>query len=374
MTTARSVRATLNYTVDNGIPPDYYFYEPDPSVKLNPPGTDLREMEIHDAWAQRDALSLDREGFELHEFGAEFREFDSDPAIHERFYPQVIDFVKRHTGARRVVVFDHTIRKRMPADLKVQTEVQRPAVMLVHSDYTPRSGPQRVRDVLPEEADALLARLLIRDEVMDVQRLADDLPDGHARIERTDGVLENHLGAEFHLPRLSPRQRLDVAPIAQNRAFGGWQNARHHAPKRGFATAGFTNQADHFTFAHRQVHAVHRMHYFFAHRRAQALSDAPGKIQLLFKTARNVAQFQHRCGVHAASGASRWGCTQRASRPGRISASKGSVRQASEARRQRDRKAQPGGRFSKDGVMPGICRSASPRLLRLGTEPISPCV
>ena len=31
-----SVRATMNYSVDNGIPPDYYFYEPDPSLKLNP--------------------------------------------------------------------------------------------------------------------------------------------------------------------------------------------------------------------------------------------------------------------------------------------------------------------------------------------------
>ena len=158
MSLARSVRATLNYTVDNGLAPDYYFYEPDPSVQLNPPGTDLKEMAIEDAWPQRDALSLDREGFELHEFGAQFRDFDSDPAVHERFYPQVVDFVKRHTGAKRVVVFDHTIRKRLPADLKVQTEVQRPAVLLVHSDYTVASGPQRVRDILPGEADALLQR------------------------------------------------------------------------------------------------------------------------------------------------------------------------------------------------------------------------
>ena len=52
MTPARSVQATLNYTVDNGIPPDYYFYEPDPSVKLNPPGTDAHEMRIEDGWPQ----------------------------------------------------------------------------------------------------------------------------------------------------------------------------------------------------------------------------------------------------------------------------------------------------------------------------------
>ncbi len=151
-----AVRATLNYSVDNGIPPDYYFYEPDPTVQLNPPGTDPHEVDIHDGWPHVDRFSLDREGFELHDFIGRFDQFDDDASIRERFYGQVVDHVRRHTGAKRVVVFDHTNRKRLPADLKVQTEVQRPAVMLVHSDYTVASGPQRVRDILGREAEPLL--------------------------------------------------------------------------------------------------------------------------------------------------------------------------------------------------------------------------
>ena len=158
ITQTSTVRATLNYTVDNGIPPDYYFYEPDPSVKLNPPGTDLQEVEIHDGWAQAASFDADREGFMLRPFRAGFTAFDDDAAVKDRFYAQVEDFVKQNTGAKRVVIFDHTIRKRLPADLKQQTTVNRPAVMLVHSDYTIASGPQRVRDLLPDEADALLAR------------------------------------------------------------------------------------------------------------------------------------------------------------------------------------------------------------------------
>jgi len=158
MNTPTSIRATLQYTVDNGIPPDHYFYEPEPSVKRNPPGSDAREVEIHNAWPLVEQLSADREGFELHDFKARFDRFNEEAALHEQFYPQVIDFVKAHTGARRVVVFDHTIRKRLPDDLKEQTTVQRPAVLLVHSDYTPRSGPQRVRAILPAEADELLQR------------------------------------------------------------------------------------------------------------------------------------------------------------------------------------------------------------------------
>lgn len=157
-TQARTVRATLNYSVDNGQPPDYYFYEPDPSVKLNPPGTDAHEMAIENGWPNAARFSVDREGFEIHKFEAQFQDYDHEERVKGEFYEQVVRFVKRHTGAKRVLVFDHTIRKRLPADLKVQTTVQRPAVLLVHSDYTVTSGPQRVRDLLPEEAPDLLQR------------------------------------------------------------------------------------------------------------------------------------------------------------------------------------------------------------------------
>lgn len=150
------VRATLNYSVDNGRPPDYYFYEPDPALELNPPGTDAREVDIHNGWPEVNSLSADREGFELHPFGADFDAYDDETALRETFYPMVIDYVKRHTGARQVVIFDHTIRKRLPADLKAQTTVQRPAVLLVHSDYTVDSGPQRVHDIMGQQAEALL--------------------------------------------------------------------------------------------------------------------------------------------------------------------------------------------------------------------------
>ena len=152
-----SVRATLNYSVDNGRPIDYYFYEPDPELELNPPGTDAREVEIRDGWPMSDCFSVDREGFEIGRLDASFTDFDDDAATEAVFYPQVIDFVKRHTAARRVEVFDRTIRRRLPDDLSQQTEVKRPAVQLVHCDYTPKSGPQRVRDILLDEAEGLLA-------------------------------------------------------------------------------------------------------------------------------------------------------------------------------------------------------------------------
>lgn len=161
-----AVKATMNYTVDNGRPAAYYFYEPGPDDALNPAGTDPHEVAIHNAWSLRNQLSVDRQGFELHEFDSTFQDFDHDHQIREHFYPQVVDFVKRHSGAIRVEVFDHTIRRRQPpeqmvfsrpsTEFKQQTTVQRPAVLLVHSDYTVQSGPQRVRDIVPQDAERLL--------------------------------------------------------------------------------------------------------------------------------------------------------------------------------------------------------------------------
>lgn len=153
---ANKVLAELKYSADNGRPIDYYFYEPDPGLELNPPGTDGWVMEIEDAWPKVATLSTDREGFALSQFKGGFREFDDEDAIKATFYDQVIAFVKANTGAKRVVVFDHTIRRRLPADLNQQTTVKRPAVLLVHSDYTPKSGVQRVKDILPAEAETLL--------------------------------------------------------------------------------------------------------------------------------------------------------------------------------------------------------------------------
>ena len=153
-----SVRATVNYSADNGRPIDYWLYEPEEEVEKNPPGTDPQEVEIHDGWGMAGNLSADREGFEIGDFTSGFSTFEDDAAIRRDFYPAVVEFVKRHTGAKRVEIFDHTVRRRLPEpnDLSKQSDMNRPAVLLVHGDYTVKSGPQRVKDILPDEADELL--------------------------------------------------------------------------------------------------------------------------------------------------------------------------------------------------------------------------
>jgi len=60
--------------------------------------------------------------------------------------------VKEFTGAVKVHVFDHNVRYRRWRSAR--DGAQEP-VKVAHNDYTLKSGPQRVRDLLPNEADAL---------------------------------------------------------------------------------------------------------------------------------------------------------------------------------------------------------------------------
>src|SRR5262249_10876986 len=66
------------------------------------------------------------------------------------------ELVKQESGASRVVVFDHTLRT-ADDELRAAQKI-REVVRRVHNDYTEWSAPQRVRDILPDEAEALLAR------------------------------------------------------------------------------------------------------------------------------------------------------------------------------------------------------------------------
>lgn len=97
----------------------------------------------------------------MHDFAAKHSVWDDDEAVRSDFYPEVVDFLKKTTGAKRVLVFDHTIRSERNATKALTDEKntsQRSPVMLVHCDYTAESGPLRVRQLLGDEADDLLSR------------------------------------------------------------------------------------------------------------------------------------------------------------------------------------------------------------------------
>ena len=71
------------------------------------------------------------------------------------YYPEVEQLIKHESGAARVVIFDHTLRS--GDETEREAKLIREPVLSAHNDYTEWSGPNRVREILPDEAEALLA-------------------------------------------------------------------------------------------------------------------------------------------------------------------------------------------------------------------------
>lgn len=108
-------------------------------------------MTIRNGRPVADAFSLDREGFVLLKSPTAVADF-YDEGFRGIYDPEVEALVKQQTGAAKVVVFDHTIR--VQSDDKRREKKVRETVKLAHNDYTEKSGPQRVRDILGDDAEA----------------------------------------------------------------------------------------------------------------------------------------------------------------------------------------------------------------------------
>ncbi|MDE0028188.1 MAG: CmcJ/NvfI family oxidoreductase [Deltaproteobacteria bacterium] len=109
---------------------------------------------IHNARLLAGDLSLEREGFVLVRHDTQMKDFYDEEELRSVYYKETEELVKKTSGAKRVVVFDHTLRSGDEATREAK-QVGGP-VRGAHNDYTDWSGPQRVRDILPDEAEELL--------------------------------------------------------------------------------------------------------------------------------------------------------------------------------------------------------------------------
>jgi hypothetical protein len=121
---------------------------------------------IYDGRAILEELSLDEHGFLLTRHESTVVNFYDEQEVKTVYYPEVERLVKDLTGAVKVLVFDHNVRC-APMAKRGENGAQEP-VKSVHNDYTVRSGPQRVRDLL--EAAEAQARLQRRFAVINVWR------------------------------------------------------------------------------------------------------------------------------------------------------------------------------------------------------------
>lgn len=153
--TIPAIEATLNYLVDTG---EKIVTEAGAGGTADMRGgkLDPRRVVVRNARPLADGLMLDREGFRFVRHDTEVADFYDEADVRGVYYAEMEALVKAESGASRVVVFDHTLRTADNA-LREQRKI-REVVPRVHNDYTEWSAPQRVRDLLPDEAEALLRR------------------------------------------------------------------------------------------------------------------------------------------------------------------------------------------------------------------------
>ncbi|KAL8293538.1 hypothetical protein RQP46_000239 [Phenoliferia psychrophenolica] len=163
-------------------------------------------------------------------------DWDSDATIRSTYYQETIDLIKTVTGASKVIIFDHTIRKvERPGEETPDTPDSRKPVAKVHIDQTPASGRKRdaplaVADARTLKNDHLVPSRLLYEaptpegETFQVQHsdghrwyyLSDQSPDealflkcwdnaedGGARTPHTGFKDDKYVGKEVALPRQS---------------------------------------------------------------------------------------------------------------------------------------------------------------------------
>jgi hypothetical protein len=143
------VEADLNYLIQTGARPSRYSYsrEPRPGVQPHGDAYGTRRMPIFNArvTAPPGGLSLHCNGFELHQHSSELSDFSDPVAIEAIYYPESERLLKHLTGARRVIIFNHTLRD---SDDARASSVHEP-VRVVHNDLTFATGPRIVLQHAP---------------------------------------------------------------------------------------------------------------------------------------------------------------------------------------------------------------------------------
>ena len=162
------VEGTLDYLTPMTDVPTYYPHPGEPPVGVARYNgvIDQRNLRIHNVRPIAAGLSLERNGFTATRHLSAVQNFHDDEEVRRIYFPEIEALVAKALNASRVLVFDYSKRKRTvigssandaAAPSSSTGETKRP-FLRVHGDYTPISAPQRVRDLLRDEADNLLSR------------------------------------------------------------------------------------------------------------------------------------------------------------------------------------------------------------------------
>jgi hypothetical protein len=147
--------ATLSYFLDTKEMPVTVVAAPGESDKrLGGGESEPHQVTLRNGRLHLNEFALEKTGFRFVRHDTRVADFYDEDEIRRVYYPEMEAMIKAEAGAKRVVVFDHTLRT-ADDDLRQAAKI-RDVVRRVHNDYTEWSGPQRVRDLMGDEAEDLL--------------------------------------------------------------------------------------------------------------------------------------------------------------------------------------------------------------------------
>ena len=153
---SKAVTVGIPYTVDNGEILVNESFGPK-NIHGRRSGTvELKTMTLLNGRALGERLSLDEQGFVFVEHKTQVKDFFDENQLRTIYYPEIEELIRSQSGASRVVIFDHALRSGDEAER--EEKLVRNPVLQAHNDYTEWSGPNRLREILPDEADELLKR------------------------------------------------------------------------------------------------------------------------------------------------------------------------------------------------------------------------
>ena len=151
-------------------------YTEKPWAKVDGPGMSFKlidhKMPVTNIRGHESEYTTDNCGFAIYHSPAKEKSFTDDAAVRNGYYAEVEALLrKRIPGVKKVVIFDHTIRRRVK-------DSPRQPVQQVHVDQTPKAAEVRVRRHLPvDEADELLkGRFQIINVWRPIENPASDFP------------------------------------------------------------------------------------------------------------------------------------------------------------------------------------------------------
>jgi hypothetical protein len=150
------ITAEIPYTVETGETLVNETFGPNNIRRRRTGAHEMRSMAVQNGREYANDLALERSGFVLVEHKTAMKNFFDEQELKSVYYPEIERLIKEQSGASRVVIFDHTLRSGNEGER--EEKLIREPVLSAHNDYTEWSGPQRVREIMGNEAEELLKR------------------------------------------------------------------------------------------------------------------------------------------------------------------------------------------------------------------------